>query len=156
MPQPSTRKRTIGGARLETDEATSRRMAKIRQADTNPERIFRTLLVARGLRYRLKNRDLPGSPDVANRRHKWAVFVHGCFWHHHKGCRLATVPRRNRSFWLTKFAANRKRDAEAIRWLRTMGFSVLLVWQCELEKDQARIERRLDCFFTHALGKRPS
>src|SRR5690606_6992237 len=131
-------------------------MAKIRHADTNPERIFRTLLVARGLRYRLKNRDLPGSPDVTNRRHKWAVFVHGCFWHHHKGYRLETVPRRNRSFWLTKFAANRKRDAVAIRWHRTMGFSVLLVWQCELEKDQARIERRLDCFFTHALGKRPS
>src|SRR5688500_542986 len=93
------------------DEVTSKRLGRIRQADTAPEQTVRRALWALGLRFRRANRDLPGSPDIANRTAHWAVFVHGCFWHAHTGCSKATVPKRNRQFWLEKFAANRARDA---------------------------------------------
>lgn len=85
-----------------------------------------------GLRYRICNQDLPGSPDIANRANKWAVFVHGCFWHRHAGCPRATTPKTNREFWLRKFAANRKRDERVQAELRAMGFKVAIVWECEV------------------------
>jgi DNA mismatch endonuclease, patch repair protein len=95
-----------------------------------------------GLSYRLKNRDLPGSPDVANRRAGWAVFVHGCFWHRHTGCVKATVPKRNRAFWLAKLVANRRRDTRAVRTLRRLGYHTVTVWECELERP-AHVRRLL-------------
>jgi DNA mismatch endonuclease (patch repair protein) len=70
---------------------------------------------------------------------RWAIFVHGCFWHHHPGCRRATIPKRNRSFWLDKFKANRRRDAEAIRELRQRAWDVLVIWECEVEDHPARV-----------------
>lgn len=142
--------------KLDVDVATSRRLAKIPRADTGPERTLRAMLHARGLRYRLENRNLPGSPDMANRSRKWAAFVNGCFWHHHKACKRATIPKGNRQFWLTKFADNRKRDARAIRKLRAMGYSVLLVWQCEIESEPDRVFARLDKFTHQVLGNRAS
>ncbi len=128
------------------DEATSRRMAGIRQRHTLPELLVRQALSALGLRYRLANRDLPGSPDLANRSRRWALFVHGCFWHAHMDCRLATMPKRNRPFWEAKFAANRRRDRAKERALRRLGFRVFVVWQCELKTMdvfEARLRRML-------------
>jgi DNA mismatch endonuclease (patch repair protein) len=116
---------------VETDAGTSARMRRIRQRNTGPENLVRKQLHALGHRYRVKNRDLPGSPDVANRRKKWAIFVHGCFWHHHDGCKLATVPKRNREFWEGKFTQNRERDAKAVRNLRSRGYRVITIWQCQ-------------------------
>ena len=121
-----------GLSQLSVDDATSRRMAAIRQVGTSAELLVRKLLLDIGLRYRLRNRELPGSPDIANRRRRWVVFVNGCFWHHHENCKLATVPKRNREFWLVKFKANRARDARNQRRLMEMGFKVTTVWQCEL------------------------
>jgi DNA mismatch endonuclease (patch repair protein) len=121
------------------DAATSRRLGKIRQRDTTAEQRVRRALWALGLRYRVGVRGLPGSPDLANRSARWAVFVHGCYWHSHRGCPRATVPKRNRSFWLDKFAANRARDARVRRALRRLGFLVFVVWEC-----QALDERRLE------------
>lgn len=95
-----------------------------------------------GLRYRTRNRDLPGSPDLANRSKRWAVFVHGCYWHSHQGCPRATVPKRNRAFWDAKFAANRARDARAVRALKQDGYRVVTLWECELV-DPARVAKRL-------------
>jgi len=115
---------------LDLDPATSERLSRIRQRGTAPELVVGAVLRELGLRYRTRNRDLPGSPDFANRTGRWAVFVHGCFWHHHAGCVRATVPKRNRSFWLEKFAANRRRDARAVRMLRARGFRVVVVWEC--------------------------
>jgi DNA mismatch endonuclease, patch repair protein len=109
----------------------SARMSRVRRRSTTPELQVRRMLLAMGLRYRISNRDLPGSPDVANRAKKWAVFVHGCFWHRHAGCPRATTPRTNREFWLRKFAANRKRDERVQAELRKMGFKVAIVWECE-------------------------
>lgn len=88
-------------------------------------------LRAHGLFYRLNVRSLPGSPDFANKRGGWAVMVNGCFWHHHKTCERGTVPTRNRAFWLEKFAANRQRDARKIRALRSRGFRVVVIWECQ-------------------------
>lgn len=116
---------------LRTDETTSARLSKIPQRNTKPERVVAAALAALGWRYRRSNRGLPGSPDLANRKQKFAIFVHGCFWHHHAGCRRATIPKRNRSFWLEKFAANRRRDDRAAAALAVAGFTVVTVWECE-------------------------
>lgn len=106
-------------------------MAGIRQRDTAPELVVRTALRSMGLHYRVRNRDLPGSPDIANRRGRWVVFVHGCFWHRHGGCSKATTPKRNAAFWADKFAANVRRDACAIAALKRAGYTVATVWECE-------------------------
>ena len=106
-------------------------MARVRQRGTAAERAVGEALRDLGLHYRLNVRSLPGTPDFVNRRLHWAVLVHGCYWHHHKGCKKATVPTRNREFWLAKFKANRYRDATVIRRLRKAGFGVLIVWECQ-------------------------
>lgn len=128
---------------LDVDSETSARLGRVRQHGTSAELKVRKILSSLGLRYRIHNRDLPGSPDMANRAHGWAVFVHGCYWHSHTGCRRATVPKRNREFWEAKFAANRLRDARAIRKLRRLGYRVAVVWECEVLEHPGRVERRL-------------
>ncbi len=140
--KPSKKAKRSGRLGLLVDEETSRRLARIRQRDTDPELRVRKILTELGLHYRTHNRDLPGSPDIANRKHKWAVFVHGCFWHRHEGCPRATTPKRNRAFWLAKFAANRVRDRRAIRELGQRGFSVLVAWECESHDKVAIASRR--------------
>lgn len=124
------------------DPATSFRLARIRQHGTRPELDVRRIVSHLGARYRTMNRDLPGSPDLANRKNKWAIFVHGCYWHSHVGCSRATVPKRNRAFWKAKFIANRRRDSKALLDLRAIGFRVATVWECEL-KDESPVAKRL-------------
>lgn len=128
---------------IDVDEDTSARLGRVRQRDTAPERILRSALWYAGHRYRLRNSDLPGRPDMANRSRKWAVFVNGCFWHQHPGCPRATVPGRNRDFWLEKFEANRRRDAANEATLRDDGYTVATVWECEIESDLKSLLRRL-------------
>src|SRR5262245_18976846 len=107
-------KALAGESILTTTAPISGRMARSRQSGTTPELVVRQIATSAGLSYRLRNRDLPGSPDLANRSNKWAVFVHGCFWHRHAGCRRATMPKRNPSFWSAKFVANVQRDRLAV------------------------------------------
>jgi DNA mismatch endonuclease (patch repair protein) len=126
MPADSGRR-----CRLQLDPQTSVRMAGVRQKDTAAELAVRRALTAIGLRYRVRNRDLPGTPDVANRARRWVIFVHGCFWHRHAGCTRTTTPQRNRQFWEQKFAANVARDRRAVASLRRRGFRVLVVWECQ-------------------------
>lgn len=133
------------GERLVLDPETSKRLGRIRQKDTDVELAVRKLLHAMGVRFRVGNRDLPGSPDIANRSARWAIFVHGCFWHSHPGCARATVPKRNRAFWEAKFAANRARDARVVRELRRLGFRTLVVWECDAKRVVA-LQRRLKDF----------
>jgi DNA mismatch endonuclease (patch repair protein) len=147
--------RVVDGHRIRFDEATSRRMAGIRQRDTKPEQLVRRALAALGLRFRTHNRDLPGSPDIANRAKRWAVFVHGCYWHRHSGCKRATTPKRNTAFWIAKFSANVARDARARRALVARGFRVLTIWECATASD-ARLARSVAIFASklgHASGK---
>lgn len=113
------------------DEKRSALMKRVRQAKTPAEDRVARALRAAGLAYRRNVRSLPGSPDFANKSKRWAIFVNGCFWHHHKGCPKGTIPKHNREFWIEKFAVNRKRDAAKIRALRNRGYRVQLVWECE-------------------------
>jgi DNA mismatch endonuclease, patch repair protein len=110
-------------------------MGSVRQARTAPEEAVAAWLRAHKLCYRRNVGTLPGRPDFANQRAGFAVFVHGCFWHRHPGCRRTTTPRRNHDFWLEKFAANIARDAAQTSQLEQLGFHTITVWECETEND---------------------
>ena len=115
------------------DAATRSRMMKgIRSKNTQPEMTVRRYLHAHGFRYRLHARNLPGSPDLVLPKYTVAIFVHGCFWHRHAGCRYATSPANNAEHWKSKFDANVQRDARKEAMLRSAGWRVLVVWECEL------------------------
>ena len=126
------------------DSATSARMARIRQKGTKVETHVATCLRAVGLHYRKNVKRLPGSPDFANSSRRWAVFVNGCFWHHHTGCRKATVPKSNTEFWTSKFRNNRQRDARAIARLRADGYKVVVVWECEVQHIPSKLGKILE------------
>ncbi len=125
-------------ADIVSTETRSRMMSNIRGRDTKPEMLVRRHLHGLGFRYRLSPRDLPGRPDLVLPRHKVAIFVHGCFWHGHDGCRFATVPATRTEFWTAKISANKARDAAAEDKLRTLGWRLAIVWECALRLDQSR------------------
>ncbi len=143
---------TTGRLGLVVDPATSRRLARIRQHDTSAELLVRQEVYGLGARFRIRNRDLPGSPDLANRSRGWAIFVHGCFWHAHPRCARATVPKRNRKFWVEKFEANRARDRRVKAKLVRLGFRVRVIWECEAE-DASRLREAVGHFLV-APGSR--
>jgi DNA mismatch endonuclease, patch repair protein len=130
-----------------TDRARSDLMRRVRQHGTEAEEAVASVLRKFGLRFRRNVRVLPGSPDFANQTRRWAVFVHGCFWHRHQGCVRTTTPTRNREFWLDKFEKNVIRDRRKARLLRRMGYRVVTVWECEVA-NEARLRRR----FARLLG----
>lgn len=146
-------RRLAGLLQLTTDAATSARMGRVRQRGTAPERLVRRALATLGMRYTTQNRDLPGSPDLANRSRRWAVFVHGCYWHRHSGCHRATTPKRNEVFWLAKFARNVERDHAAKVALDRQGYDVLIIWECETEASAA-LARRVQKFVAHQVRSR--
>lgn len=131
---------------LEVDKKTSVRMGQVRQHGTAAELAVRRALYELGARFRTHNKDLPGSPDVANRARHWAVFVHGCFWHRHGGCKRTTTPTRNREFWTAKFDANVERDARVIADLEQRKYDVLVIWECEAENPE-KLRPKLVQFF---------
>ena len=136
-------------------------MKAVKQANTGAELEVRKLVAALGIRYRLRNRDLPGSPDLANRMRRWAVFVNGCFWHGHKNCPKtkartgSRVPKIRHRFWEKKLHENRRRDATKRRALRGLGFRVVIVWECQLRK-VAHLRGRLQKLLVspHGLKRR--
>lgn len=96
----------------------------------------RSLIHSMGFRYRLHRKDLPGKPDIVFPKYKTVIFVHGCFWHRHEGCKITTTPKSNTAFWKKKFAYNVKRDVEHQAKLKELGWKVLIVWQCELKNKE--------------------
>lgn len=120
-------------------------MARVRQRDTRPEMIVRRILHRAGYRYRLHAGDLPGRPDIVFRRLRKVIFVHGCFWHRHEGCRRATTPKARRTFWQNKFDENRRRDAASVSALKQQGWEVTIVWECETDDPHA-LKARLASF----------
>jgi len=108
-------------------------MASVGQRDTGPEMCLRRILHRFGLRYRLHDRRLPGSPDLVFPRFRAVVFVHGCFWHVHEGCKFSTKPSSRKEFWKEKFEANEKRDRRNYDLLLTSGWRVLVVWECAIK-----------------------
>lgn len=117
-------------------------MRRVGRANTKPELIVRSLLHSFGLRFRLHRKSLPGSPDIVLSKHHTAIFVHGCFWHRHPGCKYATTPKTRQEFWIPKFEGNVARDARKEAQLQELGWRVLIVWECET-KDLVALSVRL-------------
>ena len=117
-------------------------MAGIKGYDTVPERNVRRIAHRMGLRFRLHRKDLPGRPDLVFPKHRLVVFVHGCFWHRHQGCRYAYLPKSNVAFWSEKFSENVARDARQEAALKALSWRVLVIWECET-RYEATVERRL-------------
>lgn len=116
-------------------QTRSRMMAGIKGRDTQPEMRVRRYLHAAGLRFVLHRKDLPGRPDIVLPRFGTVVFVHGCFWHRHPGCRFATTPRTRPEFWQAKFAGNVARDARNEELLAAAGWRVLTIWECQTDEE---------------------
>jgi DNA mismatch endonuclease, patch repair protein len=116
-------------------QTRSRMMAGIRGKDTKPELALRRFLHARGFRYRLHANDIPGSPDLVLPKFNAVIFVHGCFWHRHSGCRYASVPSTRSEFWTAKFVANVMRDTSVRLALCKVGWRVATVWECALRTE---------------------
>jgi len=128
-----------------TKEQRGRLMSRIRAKDTVPEILVRSLIHKMGYRFRLHRRNLPGTPDIVFPSKRKVIFVHGCFWHLHKQCHIARLPKSNKSYWTPKLKANAKRDTKNITALKALGWKVLVIWECEVKSPTlpARIKRFL-------------
>jgi DNA mismatch endonuclease, patch repair protein len=128
-------------------------MQSVRTHGTDIELVVRRAVTRSGQRYRSNTATLAGRPDLANQRRKWAIFVHGCFWHGHRNCHktkggeAGRIPVANKTFWEEKISTNRTRDARKAQELRRIGYRVLTVWECDV-KNVVRLERKLTAFFT--------
>ena len=125
---------------IKTPEERSLNMAAIKGKDTKPEMIVRKYLFSRGLRYRVNNKRLPGSPDIVLRKYKTVVFVDGCFWHGHEGCKYFRLPKSNVDFWRHKIAMNIARDYANNVDLKLAGWRVIRIWECEIKPKAKREE----------------
>lgn len=121
-------------------EQRSWNMSRIRGRDTRPERIVRSIIHRMGYRFRLHRTDLPGSPDIVLPKHRIVIFVNGCFWHRHRGCKYAYHPKTRKAFWRAKFRDNVDRDRRARRRLTRMGWRVIVVWECLTERPKALVK----------------
>ena len=116
-------------------------MSRIRSANTKPELLVRSILHKHGFRFRLNRRDLPGTPDIVLPKYRSVVFVHGCFWHRHEGCKFAYTPKSRPEWWAEKFEGNRFRDQRTSKALRELGWKVIVVWECESRQLDTLIRR---------------
>ena len=127
-----------------SEKRRSWNMSRIRGKDTAPEKAVRSLLNQLGFRFRLHRRDLPGRPDIVLPKYRSVVLVHGCFWHRHPRCKYAYEPKSRVEFWQRKFRRNVERDREVREQLETLGWRVLVVWECELKNEEALARRLQD------------
>jgi DNA mismatch endonuclease (patch repair protein) len=125
-------------------------MSRIRSYGTAPERVVRQILSRSGTKYRMNVRDLPGRPDFANKTRKFAIFVHGCFWHSHENCALASDPKSNRSYWQPKLERTKARDLANVQRLEELGYRVLVIWECSSRRPERAAEQIAD--FSKTLG----
>lgn len=142
---------------VDTVDATTRSqiMSRVRSKDTRPEMLVRQLVFAQGYRYRLHNRDLPGTPDLVFPGRKKIIFVHGCFWHAHAPCKAARIPKSNVEFWRNKLEGNRARDEANLAALEALGWRVLVLWECDL-RDIDALRSRVTAFLDHGTGAAPA
>lgn len=143
-------------ADLLTSNQRSYCMSRIRGKNTKPEILVRKGLHARGFRFRLHNRKLPGSPDIVLPKYGVAIMVNGCFWHGHKGCQYANEPKSNIGFWQAKIARNRHRDEVTVAHLEALGWHVITIWECELrgvDKSDRRIDELVNEIYDAGLMK---
>jgi DNA mismatch endonuclease (patch repair protein) len=116
-----------------TKEHRSWNMSRIKGKNTKPEMIVRKMMHERGYRFRLHCKDLPGCPDIVLPKYRTVIFVHGCYWHRHKGCRLAYIPKSRVAFWTDKFSGNVERDRKHKAKLKKLGWNVGVIWECETQ-----------------------
>lgn len=117
-------------------QTRSYNMSQIKSQNTKPEEVVCKYLFSHGFRYRKNDKRYPGKPDIVLPKYKTVIFVNGCFWHKHEGCRYFVVPKSNTEFWMNKISRNVERDADNISKLSEMGWNVIVVWECELKKDK--------------------
>ena len=134
-----------------TPEKRSAVMSRVKNRDTAPEILVRSLLHRMGYRFRLQVKDLPGTPDIVLPKYRSVIFVHGCFWHGHEGCPRSQRPQANAEFWNEKIGKNMARDEKAQDDLRAIGWRVLIVWQCRTRKTD-ELRQTLEEFLTGAKG----
>lgn len=133
------------------DKATrSYNMSRIKGKDTKPEMLVRKFLFSKGFRYRLHDKKLPGKPDIVLRKYKTVIFVHGCFWHGHKGCKYFVVPKTRTEWWMDKIGKNVENDKANKSKLKKTGWKVIEIWQCQLktlqkEKTLSKILTKITC-----------
>lgn len=127
----------------------SENMARIRSKDSKPELIVRSIIYSLGIRYRLHSTDLPGKPDIVVRKQKKAVFVHGCFWHQHSKCRDGRLPKSRQEYWTEKLENNIKRDQRVQLSLIEMGWSYIVIWECQT-KSRCEIRENIKEFLLHS------
>lgn len=121
-------------------------MSRVKGKNTTPEMRVRRMAHAMGLRFRLHRKDLPGKPDLVFPKYNVALFVHGCFWHRHEGCKKATMPKSRQQFWLAKFLRNQERDADVVACLESFGWRTELIWECET-KNCKSLEAKIRTIF---------
>lgn len=138
-----------------TPEQRHRCMAAVKGKDTKPEMIVRKYLFSKGLRYRLHNKKLPGSPDIVLKKYMTVVFIDGCFWHGHEGCKYFKIPKSNEFFWEQKIRRNKARDIANDYVLQTEGWRVIRIWECEIKKMSTR-EERLESLYYQIIAPTPS
>lgn len=128
-----------------SEAVRSYNMSRIRSKDTKPELMVRKFLFAQGLRYRLYDKNLPGKPDIVLPKYKTLIFIHGCFWHGHDGCRYFVIPKTRTEFWINKIDRNKTRDLANTYRLRLLGWSLIIIYECELKtsKRQETLHRLL-------------
>lgn len=134
-----------------TAATRSAMMSGIRGKNTQPELIVRSGLFGRGIRFRLHSASLPGRPDLVIRKHKAAIFVHGCFWHSHQRCRYFRIPANNRQFWVKKLEGTRERDARSLEKLQAADWRVVVVWECAIRLDPKAV---LDALYEFLLSNK--
>lgn len=136
-----------------TPEKRSWNMSRIRGTDTKPEVLVRSILHCAGYRFRKNVNALPGKPDIVLPKYKTVIFVHGCFWHRHKGCKDATTPKSNKAFWKKKFDRNVANDRKHTRELRKLGWKVVTIWSCQLKKSE-KLVRHIENSFSLSPSKK--
>lgn len=119
-----------------TAEQRHKNMSNIHSSNTKPEEIVRKYLFQKGFRYRKNDKRYPGKPDIVLPKYRVVIFVHGCFWHQHKDCRYAVLPKSNPDYWLPKLTRNMERDDKSINALQELGWRVIIVWECALKPKQ--------------------
>lgn len=119
-------------------------MSRILSRNTAPERLMRQILHSLGYRYRLHVKSLPGKPDIVMKKYGLVIFIHGCFWHLHKNCRDGTIPKTRVKYWREKLLKNRARDSDHMRRLKRLGWKVLRLWECDIERKPGRVLFKLN------------
>jgi len=117
-------------------EVRSYNMSQIKSRDTKPEIMVRKFLHANGFRYRLHDKNLVGKPDIVLKKYNTVIFIHGCFWHGHKGCKYYVIPKTHTQWWLDKINRNKGKDMESIIALQQDNWNTITIWECELKKDK--------------------